>query len=202
MYSMSSFLTYPAYCQSPTLKVNKYPGTDISNYNNINNLQLQCPELGDNSMNLKNILKDDYNEIINRSIKTPDKIETSIFIDKDNIIIDDSNGSISDYNNLILKTNNPNEPWLKSPSIDILSKDIYPIYGHEIPEINTKKAFHVYNNGPSLDGTYDTPNSMAMFSHNICSPLCCPSELSCNGGCVCTTSNQRKFIKSGGIRLN
>ena len=154
-------------------------------------------------MNLKNILKDDYNKIINKSIKIPDKIETSIFINKDDIIIDNDNGSISDYENLILKTQNiTNEPWLKTPSIDVLANNVYPIYGSELPESNEIRNIYNYNMGPSLDGTTDTPNSMFMFGHNICSPMCCPSTYTCNGGCVCTTSNQRKFLHSGGIRLN
>ena len=183
-------------------KVNKCISDYTSSNYNIINTNVPCPELGDNSMNLMNILKDDYNKIINRRIKTPDKIKTSIFIDKDDITID-NDGGISDYDNLILKTKNKtNEPWLKTPSIDVLATNIYPIYGSEVPLSNNIKNISNYNYGPSLDGTNDTPNSMFMFGHNIASPACCPSSYTTSGGCICTTSNQRKFIKSGGIRLN
>ena len=56
-----------------------------------------------------------------------------------------------------------------------------------------------YKSGPSVDGTDKTPNSMFMFSHNKCSPGCCPSTYSCDHGCVCTTTNQRNFIRNSGV---
>jgi hypothetical protein len=56
-----------------------------------------------------------------------------------------------------------------------------------------------YLTGPHLDGTPDTSESLFMFANNKCSPSCCPSTYSCDGGCVCTTENQRKLIDHGGV---
>ena len=36
----------------------------------------------------------------------------------------------------------------------------------------------------------DRNDNMFMFKDNTCSPSCCPSTYSCNGGCVCTTDKQ------------
>jgi len=41
-------------------------------------------------------------------------------------------------------------------------------------------------------------DSMLMFSCNICSPNCCPSNYTCPGGCVCTTPEQKKLIQNRG----
>jgi len=55
-----------------------------------------------------------------------------------------------------------------------------------------------YSNGPSVDGTEKTPNQMFMLAYNECKPECCPSTFSCDGGCVCTSKNQRNFINQRG----
>ena len=36
----------------------------------------------------------------------------------------------------------------------------------------------------------DSKDNMFMFEDNLCSPSCCPSTYSCNGGCVCTNGQQ------------
>ena len=36
----------------------------------------------------------------------------------------------------------------------------------------------------------DQKDDMFLFKDNKCSPSCCPSTYSCNGGCVCTTKQQ------------
>lgn len=41
-------------------------------------------------------------------------------------------------------------------------------------------------------------DSLLMFSCNICSPNCCPSNYTCPGGCVCTTPEQKKLIQNRG----
>jgi hypothetical protein len=41
-------------------------------------------------------------------------------------------------------------------------------------------------------------NSLFMFANNQCKPECCPSTHSCDGGCVCTTPDQRNVINSRG----
>ena len=42
------------------------------------------------------------------------------------------------------------------------------------------------------------PDSLFMFKNNQCKPECCGASFSCDGGCVCTTPNQRKFINERG----
>ena len=41
------------------------------------------------------------------------------------------------------------------------------------------------------------------FTNNQCKPECCGATLSCDGGCVCSTPDQRNFINTrGGNRLS
>ena len=41
------------------------------------------------------------------------------------------------------------------------------------------------------------------FTNNQCKPECCGATLSCDGGCVCSTPQQRNFINTrGGNRLS
>jgi hypothetical protein len=42
------------------------------------------------------------------------------------------------------------------------------------------------------------PDSLFMFKNNQCKPECCGASFSCNGGCVCTTPQQRQYIASRG----
>ena len=42
------------------------------------------------------------------------------------------------------------------------------------------------------------PNSLFIFKNNQCKPECCPSSYACDGGCVCTTPDQRQVIASRG----
>ena len=50
-------------------------------------------------------------------------------------------------------------------------------------------------NGPAFE---PGPDSLFMFKNNQCKPECCPSSFSCDGGCVCTTPDQRQVIASRG----
>jgi len=54
-------------------------------------------------------------------------------------------------------------------------------------------------NGPpvTIDGDH-----LFYFANNQCKPECCGATLSCSGGCVCTSPEQRDFINTrGGNRL-
>lgn len=42
------------------------------------------------------------------------------------------------------------------------------------------------------------PDNLFMFKNNQCKPECCGASYSCDGGCVCTTPDQRQFIASRG----
>jgi hypothetical protein len=42
------------------------------------------------------------------------------------------------------------------------------------------------------------PDNLFMFKDNQCKPECCGASFACDGGCVCTTPDQRNFINSRG----
>lgn len=50
-------------------------------------------------------------------------------------------------------------------------------------------------NGPEVEMG---PDSLFMFKNNQCKPECCGASFSCNGGCVCTSPQQRKMINERG----
>jgi len=50
-------------------------------------------------------------------------------------------------------------------------------------------------NGPEVEMG---PDNLFMFKNNQCKPECCGASYSCNGGCVCTSPQQRKYINERG----
>lgn len=42
------------------------------------------------------------------------------------------------------------------------------------------------------------PDNLFYFKNNQCKPECCPATLSCDGGCVCSTPEQRRFLAERG----
>jgi hypothetical protein len=42
------------------------------------------------------------------------------------------------------------------------------------------------------------PDNLFMFKDNKCKPECCGASYACDGGCVCTTPDQRNFINTRG----
>ena len=50
-------------------------------------------------------------------------------------------------------------------------------------------------NGPPVELG---PDNLFMFKNNQCKPSCCGASFSCDGGCVCTTPEQRNFINTRG----
>ena len=42
------------------------------------------------------------------------------------------------------------------------------------------------------------PDNLFMFKDNQCKPSCCGASFSCDGGCVCTTPEQRDYINMRG----
>ena len=201
------------FCSSPYPNINDKPGTDYKGKDpskpwDLGSMKYKntplCPDLGNNSLNLKNILSDDYKNIIKQQSRDKQYIQPSIFIDKSDIETHKNDGSISDYNHLVLKTNNQtNESWKHSPSDIPLVDDkyLYTAFGTQLP-IRTVLSKLDHSTGPTLDGTYKTPRSLFMFSNNLASPACCPSTFTTDSGCICTTPNQRQFVKSGGIPLS
>ena len=53
--------------------------------------------------------------------------------------------------------------------------------------------------GPPVEIGLD---NLSYFKNNQCKPECCSSTLSCSGGCVCTTPDQRSFINRRGGNRN
>jgi len=49
--------------------------------------------------------------------------------------------------------------------------------------------------GPKVELGED---QLFIFKNNQCKPECCDSSFSCDGGCVCTTPDQREFINTRG----
>ena len=92
------------------------------------------------------------------------------------------NGVLGSYDNLRLKTT-CNDSWRKPPCDPSLKNNkLFVPQGNQLP----LKSEVVYSELPE--------NSMFMFGRSYSSPLCCPSTLSTDRGCVCTTSEQRRFI--------
>lgn len=50
-------------------------------------------------------------------------------------------------------------------------------------------------NGPEVEMG---PDSLFMFKNNQCKPSCCGASFSCDGGCVCTSPQQREYINTRG----
>jgi len=46
------------------------------------------------------------------------------------------------------------------------------------------------------------PDNLFIFKNNECKPECCDSTLACDGGCVCTTPEQRDYINRRGGNSN
>lgn len=73
--------------------------------------------------------------------------------------------------------------------------------------VKIENPFHVNPDGDEVEmvfsqedkmkgvvGHDELDQNMFVFSHNKCSPACCPSNYSCDGGCVCTDTQQRNMI--------
>jgi hypothetical protein len=88
--------------------------------------------------------------------------------------------------------------YLTSPPQLPLQNISYVPQGHPLPLEATTSVIPAINNGPTVDGTNKTPNSMYMWTYNQCKPECCPSTYSCSGGCVCETTAQREFLYKRG----
>jgi hypothetical protein len=96
----------------------------------------------------------------------------------------------------------PKESFNNTNENTLLNKDkLLVIQGNTIPDRGGKQI-NFDQNDPSfqsVDGTDKTPKSMFMFAFNKCSPECCGSSpYNCQGGCVCLTNSQTKFLSTRG----
>jgi hypothetical protein len=84
------------------------------------------------------------------------------------------------------------------------AKDLYQPMGAydavQIPTGNNESSWrYTAPNEPLIGGDFTLgPDSLFMFENNQCKPECCGSSFSCDGGCVCTTPQQRQYIASRG----
>ncbi len=54
-------------------------------------------------------------------------------------------------------------------------------------------------NEPLMGPAFEVgPDSLFMFKNNQCKPECCGASYSCDGGCVCSTPEQRRLINMRG----
>lgn len=110
----------------------------------------------------------------------------------------DKNQRMSNFDGLCLNTGNT-DSWMKSPSDIQLSdmKGLYTIQGGTAP---VKPVFSDMSSliGPPIDGQDNSPKSLFMLGNNKVSPECCPSTFSTSTGCLCSTHNQREYIKNRG----
>lgn len=96
------------------------------------------------------------------------------------------------YDGIYLQTTGASK-WRHQPNnVPLIDADVFVPMGHPLP----LKHETIYTALPK--------DSMFYFARNVSSPACCPSTYSTNGGCVCTTEEQRRFINDGrgGNRAN
>jgi hypothetical protein len=112
------------------------------------------------------------------------------------------NDKMSNFDGLCLKTGNV-DSWMKSPSdIQLNSNEgLYTIQGGTAP---VKPVFSDPTSlqGPPLDGNESSPHKLFMLANNKVSPDCCPSTFSTSTGCLCSTHQQREFIKHRGNNVS
>jgi hypothetical protein len=54
-------------------------------------------------------------------------------------------------------------------------------------------------NEPLMGPAFEVgPDNLFMFKNNQCKPECCGASFSCDGGCVCSTPEQRQLINMRG----
>lgn len=99
------------------------------------------------------------------------------------------NYKMGNYSNILLMDNNNNY---------YLKKNVNTIFGTPTPLTDKKSIEPTYSNGTTVDGTKNTPKSLAILKYNYCNPGCCPSTYSCSNGCVCLTDKQSDFINKRG----
>ena len=73
--------------------------------------------------------------------------------------------------------------------------------GVKLPTGN-KSSWRRTSPNEALAGNYPKfevgPDNLFMFKDNQCKPSCCGASYACDGGCVCTTPEQRNFINMRG----
>ena len=115
--------------------------------------------------------------------------------------------SSSSYDNIdLVKEREGIHKWKKPHNKQlVLEKPIHTSQGlsNSVHSYDGHDGKLIDYNVPSVDGLKDSKyKSSFLFKYNQCSPDCCPSTYSCDGGCICTTEQQREFIARRGKLLN
>lgn len=79
-------------------------------------------------------------------------------------------------------------------------KPIGAFDGVKLESGNNSSSWRYNNPNEALQGPgfQVGPDSLFMFKNNQCKPECCGASFACDGGCVCTTPEQRNFINTRG----
>jgi len=81
-------------------------------------------------------------------------------------------------------------------------KPMGPYDGVRLSSGNSTSQWRYNRPNEPLQGNYPPfnlgPDNLFMFKDNQCKPECCGASYACDGGCVCTTPDQRNFINSRG----
>lgn len=87
-------------------------------------------------------------------------------------------------------------------AMDVGAKPIGPFDGVKLETGNGVSSWRYNRPNEPLEGNYAPfklgPDNLFMFKDNQCKPECCGASYACDGGCVCTTPDQRNFINSRG----
>jgi hypothetical protein len=82
------------------------------------------------------------------------------------------------------------------------SKPMGPFDGVRLETGNGVSSWRYNHPNEPLEGNYPPfklgMDNLFMFKDNQCKPECCGASYACDGGCVCTTVEQRNFINSRG----
>lgn len=83
------------------------------------------------------------------------------------------------------------------------AKDSYeaigPFDGVKLATGNSSSWRYTAPNEPLMGPAFAPgPDSLFIFKNNQCKPECCGASFSCDGGCVCTSPQQRDYINQRG----
>ncbi len=68
-----------------------------------------------------------------------------------------------------------------------------------VPNNGQSQYRNTLPNEPMMGPAFEVgPDSLFMFKNNQCKPECCGASYACDGGCVCSTPEQRKMINMRG----
>ena len=68
-----------------------------------------------------------------------------------------------------------------------------------VPSNGVSQYRNTLPNEPLMGPAFQVgPDSLFLFKNNQCKPECCGASFACDGGCVCSTPEQRKMINMRG----